>query len=105
MANGPPTPPPTTEAELQDEARGASSGGHVHETITPQTGEDAYQSIFSTIADLASQSNFQGLVRTAEHSDLSVRSENLISTSLWDMKLLWNRRAMQTVIVELLDYS
>jgi len=74
MANGPPTPPPTTEAEIQDEARQHA------ETVAPSTPapqvvsteEDAYwQSIFPTIADLASESNFEELIRIAESADLN----------------------------------
>jgi COP9 signalosome complex subunit 8 len=75
MANGPPTPPPTTATELQDEARGnstvpppvpASAEG------TASTIQDPYEQIFPAIADLASQSNFHDLIQTAEISDLNV---------------------------------
>lgn len=69
MANGPPTPPPTTDIELQDEARGSS----ITEPILPTTDEDTYTNIFPTIADLASRSNFHALIQTAEHSDVNVR--------------------------------
>jgi hypothetical protein len=76
MANGPPTPPPTTVTELQDEARGnaivpppvvpASAEG------TVSTNQDPYQQVFPGIADLASQSNYHDLIQTAEISDLNV---------------------------------
>ncbi|RDB21421.1 COP9 signalosome complex subunit 8 [Hypsizygus marmoreus] len=73
---GPPTPPPTTATELQDEARGNTSAEPIPPPpaalpTTPPTKEDAYQYIFPTIADLASQSDFHGLIQVAEHSDLN----------------------------------
>jgi COP9 signalosome complex subunit 8 len=78
MANGPPTPPPTTAAELQDEARASqptSQATGSTPTVPPPAPpkQDSYQYIFPVIASLASQSNFTALIRTAEHSDLNVR--------------------------------
>ncbi|GLB34789.1 putative CSN8/PSMD8/EIF3K family protein [Lyophyllum shimeji] len=74
MANGPPTPPPTTEAEIQDEARQPVEPV-AHNVLPPQAGptdQDAYwQSILPTIADLASQSSFDELIRIAESADLN----------------------------------
>jgi COP9 signalosome complex subunit 8 len=72
MANGPPTPPPTTATELQDEARGNSSVPPPASTAPTNSKLDPYQHIFPAIADLASQSNFQDLIQTAEISDLNV---------------------------------
>ncbi|KAG6851289.1 hypothetical protein H0H93_011725 [Arthromyces matolae] len=69
MVNGPPTPPPTTETEIQDEARNSAeniqsvASDSISSTTTPQ---DAFQAVFPTIIDLASQSNFHGLIRAAE---------------------------------------
>ena len=73
MANGPPTPPPTTATELQDEARESLSiqSPPSSSSIAP-TKQDPYQLVFPAIADLASQSNFQDLIETAETSDLNV---------------------------------
>jgi COP9 signalosome complex subunit 8 len=70
MANGPPTPPPTTATELQDEARGNLNVPPP--ASTAPTKQDPYQHIFPDIADLASQSNYQDLIQTAEISDLNV---------------------------------
>jgi COP9 signalosome complex subunit 8 len=88
MANGPLTPPPTTAAELQDEARNVNAGGEpvvpqalVTVPVTAQTTQDrqdAYQHIFPTIADFASQSNFEGLIHAAENGDLNVQISQLL---------------------------
>lgn len=74
MANGPPTPPPTTEIELQDEARGNLSSELTATVLPTGAGEDLYQNTFPNIANLASQSNYQSLIQTAENSELNVRS-------------------------------
>jgi len=85
MTNGPPTPPPTTATELQDEARGNSI---VPPPVsTAPTKHDPYQHIFPAIADLASQSNFQDLIQNAEIGDLNGDSDRqstrlLIATPL-----------------------
>lgn len=82
MANGPLTPPPTTAAELQDEARSVDAGGEVP-AVAPQTAsvqapaQDIYQRIFPAISELATQSNFEDLINTAESSDLNVQSTHL----------------------------
>lgn len=73
MANGPPTPPPITATELLDEARGNSSVPAP--ASTAQTKQDPYQHIFPAIADLALQSDFKKLIRTAEISDLNGDSD------------------------------
>jgi COP9 signalosome complex subunit 8 len=74
MANGPPTPPPTTVTELQDEARENPTvqPPPSSSSTTAPTKQDPYQVVFPAIADLASQYNFQGLIETAEISDLNV---------------------------------
>ncbi|KAF5380986.1 hypothetical protein D9615_004111 [Tricholomella constricta] len=73
MANGPPTPPPSTEAEIQDEARNPAE--NVVPATTPQPSaqqqDDAYQSAFPAIADLALQLKFRELIQLAETSELN----------------------------------
>ncbi|KAG6854718.1 hypothetical protein C0991_002431 [Blastosporella zonata] len=78
MANGPPTPPPTTEAEIQDEAR-ASAENPANATITafasaspPSIQPDAFQATFPTIVNLASQSDFRRLIEVAENANINV---------------------------------
>lgn len=90
MANGPLTPPPTTAAELQDEARSAdvdtSSSLETPVAVTapvaPQAqtsssvqppAQDYYQRIFPAIAERATESKLEDLIHLAESSDLNVR--------------------------------
>ncbi|KAF9469227.1 hypothetical protein BDZ94DRAFT_1244001 [Collybia nuda] len=87
MANGPLTPPPTTVAELQDEARSADI---LPEAVTPVTQtptQDNYQRIFPAISELAIHSQFEDLVHTAENADLNIDGDRhttrlLITTPL-----------------------
>ncbi|KAG5637766.1 hypothetical protein H0H81_003333 [Sphagnurus paluster] len=72
MANGPPTPPPTTEAEIQDEARSAAETAVAISALPQSTRDDAYQAVFPAIADLASQSKFPELIELAEVTELNV---------------------------------
>lgn len=71
MANGPPTPPPTTEAEIQDEARSAAETAVAISALPQSTRDDAYQAVFPAIADLASQSKFPELIELAEVTELN----------------------------------
>ncbi|KAG5719599.1 hypothetical protein E4T56_gene8948 [Termitomyces sp. T112] len=72
MANGPPTPPPTTETEIQDQARVIAEIPPTATTpLLPASAQpDAFQAAFPVIVDLASQSNFQGLIQVAENANL-----------------------------------
>ncbi|KAG6862058.1 hypothetical protein C0995_007188 [Termitomyces sp. Mi166 len=70
MANGPPTPPPTTETEIQDQARVQNLPTTVALPLPAPIEPDAFQAAFAAIVDLASQSNFQGLIRAAENANL-----------------------------------
>ncbi|KAG6833654.1 hypothetical protein H0H87_002850 [Tephrocybe sp. NHM501043] len=80
MANGPPTPPPTTEAEIQDEARLNQAAQGATTTVpppaptpTPPAEPDVFQEVFPVILELASQSNFRGLIQAAENATINVR--------------------------------
>ncbi|EGN95645.1 hypothetical protein SERLA73DRAFT_162440 [Serpula lacrymans var. lacrymans S7.3] len=79
MAQGFPTPPPTTETEFLDEARDSVASTSAISNIVPppvvlasnlNSGPDVYQEIFTHIADLASQGNFEELIQVAELHDL-----------------------------------
>jgi COP9 signalosome complex subunit 8 len=83
MVNGPPTPPPTSATELQDEARtrapvaspAASAAPVASATTTttqPRQPTDAYQYILPKLVNLAAQNDFGALVRLAEQTDLNV---------------------------------
>ncbi|KAG6814566.1 hypothetical protein H0H92_000094 [Tricholoma furcatifolium] len=78
MANGPPTPPPTTEVEIQDEARAIAENpptaaiGLTSASASP----DAFQEAFPAIIDLASHSNFHGLIKIAEATCLRSDSDS-----------------------------
>ncbi|KAK7467501.1 hypothetical protein VKT23_004555 [Stygiomarasmius scandens] len=90
---GPPTPPPTTEAEIQDEARMQASAGDENSSgmatdqpepnaveppqssSQPQTQEepqqDPYQLIFPEIANLVAQKEFKRAADIAETTDIN----------------------------------
>jgi COP9 signalosome complex subunit 8 len=83
MANGlPPTPPPTSATEFQDEERAQEQAqAQPPEPATsspPQSSEPSqptqtlYQSILPTLIDLGDRKNFQELVEQAEAADLDV---------------------------------
>lgn len=75
MANGPPTPPPTTQTEIQDASRTvvpAQSSSSAPVAPAPQARQDAYQTGFPRIAELASAGDYEGLIRFAEYLDLRV---------------------------------
>jgi hypothetical protein len=83
MVNGPPTPPPTSVTELQDEARTrapiASPAAPVASATTvtqPRQSTDAYQYILPKLVNLAAQNDFGALVRLAEQTDLNVRKKS-----------------------------
>lgn len=78
---GPPTPPPTTAAEIADEAR--TSVPVVNEpspAASPpaaavqlkQGAQDSYQLLFPTLATLANQNDYMQIIDVAERGDLKV---------------------------------
>lgn len=76
MVNGPPTPPPTTETELHDQARMPVSSPvadnavplQVESTARPET----YRQFLPIIGELIAKKDFEGLVRVAETVDIQV---------------------------------
>jgi len=83
MANGPPTPPPTSATELQDEARSQAPSNTVQPVSTPRAApqaiqsrqlSDVYHRVLHKLANLAGHNDYQALVRLAEKTDLNVRS-------------------------------
>jgi hypothetical protein len=79
MANGPPTPPPTTAVELIDEAREKAMNTQPAPVATePQqqqqpSGHDPFQEMFPTITNLAAQGKFLDLINVAEQTEINVR--------------------------------
>jgi COP9 signalosome complex subunit 8 len=81
---GPPTPPPTTAAEIADEAR--TSAPIVNEpsaavpppaapaSVQPKQGpqQDTYQLLFPTLGNLAYQNDYRQIIDVAERGDLKV---------------------------------
>jgi len=73
MVNGPPTPPATTPAELQDEARTATSSIAASSVPSvqngPQNKPEVYQSVIPLMAEAIARGDYQRLVRIADDTD------------------------------------
>jgi COP9 signalosome complex subunit 8 len=78
MVNGPPTPPATTAAEIQDEARSNvdSSAAHSSQNI-PQNRPEQYQSVLLLIGKAISARDFVRLTSIAEEADIHVYGGSL----------------------------
>jgi len=81
MAQGPPTPPPTSTTEFQDQVRDSVTGGTGTSSGTPEENTsmtranpvvDSYQQAFPQICGFALRGDFPTLVQRAELSDLKV---------------------------------
>lgn len=76
MVNGPPTPPATTAAEIQDEARSNPSTVDSPATHSsqnaPQNRPEQYQSALLLIGEAISAGDFVRLTRIAEEADIHV---------------------------------
>ncbi|KAI0934558.1 hypothetical protein AcV5_006365 [Taiwanofungus camphoratus] len=92
---GPPTPPLTTPAEIEDAARnsvppqvapipsGSNTTVVASQAEPPQREsppisaeqQDTYESLFPLLIDLAAKGEFKELVRVAEHGDMSARND------------------------------
>ncbi|KAI6166851.1 hypothetical protein EDD17DRAFT_1541579 [Pisolithus thermaeus] len=77
MTQGPPTPPPTSTTEIQDQVRDAVLDGssdppaeRAHSPSLPVPTMDTYQQAFPNIYELAIQRDFLALVRYSETIDL-----------------------------------
>jgi hypothetical protein len=70
---GPPTPPPTSAVELQDQARSIASEKSTAE-IPSETGTrpEIYQSVQPAIVDRILRNDYVGLVKVTERVDLTV---------------------------------
>ena len=78
MANGPPTPPATTAAEIQDEAR--SNQSTVDSPATQNVSQnrpEQYQSVLLLIGEAISAKDFVRLTRIAEEADIHVYGGSL----------------------------
>ncbi|KAK0229042.1 hypothetical protein IW262DRAFT_1429822 [Armillaria fumosa] len=102
MANGPPTPPPTTDIEIQDAAREeASANANANAQTTssstetdpepapqqqsvprPPPPQDVFQQAFQKIASLASEKQWQELISVAENADVWGDDESPVSRLL-----------------------
>ncbi|KAJ3728483.1 COP9 signalosome [Lentinula raphanica] len=98
MANGPPTPPPTTDVEIQDEARmsdaAAPTSPFVESSDQPSEAsssiqpppppqsvqqQDSYQLILPKIAELASQKQWLELIHVAEITEINAVNDRGMS--------------------------
>ena len=73
MVNGPPTPPPTTATELQDEARENTSTVEAP-TSLPQSRPEHYQHVLASIAEAISNKNYSQVTSIAQEADYEVSS-------------------------------
>jgi COP9 signalosome complex subunit 8 len=82
MVNGPPTPPPTTATELQDEAR---EHPPVAETSTslPQNRTENYQHVLVSIIEAISNKDYPQVINIAQETDYEVSS--LLSLSFYSL--------------------
>jgi COP9 signalosome complex subunit 8 len=73
MVNGPPTPPPTTATELQDEARENPSTVEAS-TSLPQNRPEDYQHVLASIAEAISKGDYSRVTNIAQEADYEVSS-------------------------------
>lgn len=85
MVNAPPTPPPTTETELRDNAvpgNAAAATEPAEHSNAPTgssaalTGDDVFQRAFPNLANLATDSQYTALIDKAEAVDLTAVRDN-----------------------------
>jgi COP9 signalosome complex subunit 8 len=77
MVNAPPTPPATTPAELQDEARtnpSTTATASPPPQAAPQSRPEQYQSMLLLIGEAVSAKDFFRLTRIAEEADIHVHT-------------------------------
>ncbi|KXN92185.1 COP9 signalosome complex subunit 8 [Leucoagaricus sp. SymC.cos] len=73
MVNAPPTPPPTTATELQDQSRNqpqASSSNPPAPASSLSTADDSFPATFPLIVDLAGKAQYHELLLRAEETDV-----------------------------------
>ncbi|KAF9013946.1 hypothetical protein BDQ17DRAFT_1222078, partial [Cyathus striatus] len=78
----PPTPPPTTAVELQDEARSTVSASASAQPTSSDLVQDPIQQKFPVISDFAMNGNFQQLTQLAEEVDLNASGERQVKRLL-----------------------
>jgi len=91
MVNGPPTPPPTTATELQDEAR---ENPPIAEPSTslPQAMTEHYQHVLASIIEAVSNKDYPQIINIAQETDYDVSSHLFLSfSSLIHLGVLDNR--------------
>ncbi|KAG7448211.1 uncharacterized protein BT62DRAFT_947185 [Guyanagaster necrorhizus] len=101
MANGPPTPPPTTDIEIQDAAREEASANANAQATSSETetetdpepaerqlpsrsppSQDVFQQAFQKIASLSSEKQWHELISVAEDADVWGDDESPVSRLL-----------------------
>lgn len=79
---GPPTPPPTSAVELQDQARSiARERSTTAQLASAETGTrpEIYQSALSAIIETIQRNDYVGLVKVTERVDFTVNIDFLFS--------------------------
>jgi len=77
---GPPTPPPTSAVELQDQARSiARESSNTAQLASSETGTrpEIYQSALPAIIETIQRNDYVGLVKVTERVDISVNMDFL----------------------------
>ncbi|KAH8826864.1 hypothetical protein DL96DRAFT_1604588 [Flagelloscypha sp. PMI_526] len=76
MAQAPPTPPPTTDAEIMDEVRFAAAGTQSSAASGTASGRsDVYTARFDLIKDLALAGNLAEMLNFAQEADVQGKDE------------------------------
>ena len=71
---GPPTPPPTSAVELQDQARSIARERSTTAQLASETGTrpEIYQSALPAIVETIQRNDYVGLVKVTERADFTV---------------------------------
>lgn len=72
MVNGPPTPPPTTATELQDEARENPLPAEAASSLLQNPTEQHYQHILASIIEAISNKDYPLVINIAQETDYDV---------------------------------
>ncbi|EKM82569.1 hypothetical protein AGABI1DRAFT_82333 [Agaricus bisporus var. burnettii JB137-S8] len=70
MVNAPPTPPPTTAAELHDQSQTQPQGSSTAPPPPAQLAQDSFPASFPLIVDLAAKAQYHDLIFKAEEIDV-----------------------------------
>jgi hypothetical protein len=83
---GPPTPPPTSAVELQDQARSIARERSTTAQVASETGTrpEIYQSAVVAVVETIQRNDYVGLVKVTERVDFTVNIDFLFTCFLLD---------------------